>query len=571
MKKQRRSSIRVKILLAALIPLVLMATVVTVYAVASMKSGIQEEAIEGVDTLCNSIMEAYDGFAPGDYELEDNNLMKGDYNVSEHVEIIDHLVENTNAEFTIFYNDTRMCTSLKDAETGKRMVGTKCSEEVAQSCLKEGKDYQSTNITINNQNFYAIYKPLKNEDGSIIGMVFAAKPSQDVDSLIRTHAIAIAGAALVFAIIAALVVFFTVNRVCVLLNRATGILNQLSKGDLTITIDKRVVNRGDELGVMGRAMTNLIAELRGVVTDIKDSSEVLSGSSRDLDQFSKDTSDTSVEITRAVDDMSQGAVSQAEDIENATLEVGSMGSAIEQIVSKVGNLYDSSVEIEKSKDEVVVIVKELAASGEQTSQAVERIDKQVKLTDESVTKIQEAVSLITSIAEETNLLSLNASIEAARAGEAGKGFAVVATQIQKLAEESNHSAASIADVINNLSMESKTTVEAMNDMREIIEEQQKKLKETENNFAVLSQGIQQSLEAVTEIRSDSETCDAARTKVIDIISNLSAVSEENAAATEETSASMQQLDSTMTILADKSAQLGKLANEMNEDLEFFKM
>lgn len=571
MKKQRRSSIRVKILLAALIPLVLMATVVTVYAVASMKSGIQEEAIEGLDTLCNSIMEAYDGFAPGDYELEDNNLMKGDYNVSEHVEIIDHLVENTNAEFTIFYNDTRMCTSLKDAETGKRMVGTKCSEEVAQSCLKEGKDYQSTNITINNQNFYAIYKPLKNEDGSIVGMVFAAKPSQDVDSLIRTHAIAIAWAALVFAIIAALVVFFTVNRVCVLLNRATGILNQLSKGDLTITIDKRVVNRGDELGVMGRAMTNLIAELRGVVTDIKDSSEVLSGSSRDLDQFSKDTSDTSVEITRAVDDMSQGAVSQAEDIENATLEVGSMGSAIEQIVSKVGNLYDSSVEIEKSKDEVVVIVKELAASGEQTSQAVERIDKQVKLTDESVTKIQEAVSLITSIAEETNLLSLNASIEAARAGEAGKGFAVVATQIQKLAEESNHSAASIADVINNLSMESKTTVEAMNDMREIIEEQQKKLKETENNFAVLSQGIQQSLEAVTEIRSDSETCDAARTKVIDIISNLSAVSEENAAATEETSASMQQLDSTMTILADKSAQLGKLANEMNEDLEFFKM
>lgn len=571
MKKQRRSSIRVKILLAALIPLVLMATVVTVYAVTSMKSGIQEEAIDGLDTLCNSIMEAYDGFAPGDYELEDDNLMKGDYNVSEHVEVIDHLVENTNAEFTIFYNDTRMCTSLEDAETGKRMIGTKCSEEVAQRCLNEGKDYASTNITINNQNFYAIYKPLKNEDGSIVGMVFAAKPSHDVDSLIRAHAIAIAGSALVFAILAALVVFFTVNRVCVLLNRATGILNQLSKGDLTITIDKRVVNRGDELGVMGRAMTNLIAELRGVVTDVKDSSEVLSNSSRDLDQFSKDTSDTSVEITRAVDDMSQGAVSQAEDIENATLEVGSMGSAIEQIVSKVGSLYDSSVEIEKSKDEVVVIVKELAASGEQTSQAVERIDKQVKLTDESVTKIQEAVSLITSIAEETNLLSLNASIEAARAGEAGKGFAVVATQIQKLAEESNHSAASIADVINNLSMESKTTVDAMHDMHEIIEEQQQKLKETENNFAVLSQGIQQSLEAITEIRSDSEVCDMARTKVIDIISNLSAVSEENAAATEETSASMQQLDSTMTILADKSAQLGKLANEMNEDLAFFKM
>lgn len=571
MQNKKKLSVKTKILLVALVPLVLMATVVTTYAVSSMRTGIQDEAIEGLHTLCNSIMEAYDGFAPGDYKMDGDNLMKGDYNVTEHVEIVDKLVGNSNAEFTVFFGDTRMCTSLKDAKTGERMVGTKCSDEVAQTCLKDGKEFQSTSVEINSQNYYVIYVPVKNEDGSIVGMIFAGKPSEDIDSIIRMHMIAIIIVAVLFAIVAAVIVFFVVNRVCNVINKTSGILDKLSEGDLNVTIENNIISRGDELGVMGRAMKNLIEQLRSVVTNIKDSSNVLNDSSRDLDQFSKDTNDTSVEITRAVDDMSQGAVSQAEDIENATLEVGSMGSAIEQIVSKVGNLYDSSVEIEKSKNEAAEIVNELAASSDHTFQAVERIDKQVKLTDESVTKIQDAVSLITSIAEETNLLSLNASIEAARAGEAGKGFAVVATEIQKLAEESNQSASSIADVINNLSMESKNTVDAMNEMHEIIVDQQKKLKETERNFAVLSQGIQSSLEAISEIRNDSEVCDSARTKVIDIIQNLSAVSEQNAAATEETSASMQQLDSTMTILADKSEQLGQLADGMNQDLEFFKM
>ena len=157
------------------------------------------------------------------------------------------------------------------------------------------------------------------------------------------------------------------------------------------------------------------------------------------------------------------------------------------------------------------------------------------------------------------------------AGEAGKGFAVVASQIQKLAEESNSSAASIADVIENLSYESRNTVEAMNNMHDIIIDQQQKLGDTETKFSEVSAGIQSSLEQINQIRDGSEVCDQARIKVTDIIQNLSAISEQNAAATEQTSASMQELNSTMTILADKSEQLGNLAVQINKDLDFFKI
>lgn len=105
-------------------------------------------------------------------------------------------------------------------------------------------------------------------------------------------------------------------------------------------------------------------------------------------------------------------------------------------------------------------------------------------------KIRAAVDLITSIAEETNLLSLNASIEAARAGEQGRGFAVVAGQIQKLAEQSNESAGSIADIIGELLKDSENSVHIMEEVQEIMNEQQEKLQATRRQFMEVGDGIE---------------------------------------------------------------------------------
>jgi methyl-accepting chemotaxis protein len=402
-------------------------------------------------------------------------------------------------------------------------------------------------------------------------MIFAGEPSSSVDAEIRSHAVGSVVISIVFVVIAALIVFFVVSRICKVINRTSAHLVDLSEGNLIQDIEPGYLSRGDELGLMANSLHTLIEQLKTVLGDIKKLAGILSASSSDLKEFAQNTNNATDEISRAVDDMSKGSVSQAEDVENATLQVGEMGEAITKIVDEIGTLYSNSEKMEKSKTEAENIVTELATSSEHTFNAVQRIEEQVKLTDESVTQIQQAVALITSIAEETNLLSLNASIEAARAGEAGKGFAVVASEIQKLAEESNNSATSIADVIQNLSHESKNTVEAMNNMHDIIINQQQKLSETETKFGEVSDGIQYSLEQISEIRNGSEICDEARANVTDIIQNLSAISEENAAATEETTASMQELNSTMSILAEKSEQLGTLATQMDGDLNFFKM
>ena len=162
------------------------------------------------------------------------------------------------------------------------------------------------------------------------------------------------------------------------------------------------------------------------------------------------------------------------------------------------------------------IINELEVSNDKTLEAIKKIDVSVHMTNEAVGKIQETVDLITAIASETNLLALNASIEATRAGEAGRGFAVVASQVSKLSEDSNNSAKTIEDIIQQLSASSKTSVEIMAKARDIIADQQKKFDETKEKFSDVSKCIEISITETENIYVQTKDCDKARIKVTDL-------------------------------------------------------
>ena len=214
---------------------------------------------------------------------------------------------------------------------------------------------------------------------------------------------------------------------------------------------------------------------------------------------------------------------------------------------------------------------EYRSSNDRTREAIRKIDASVHTTNESVGKIQEAVNLITSIASETSLLSLNASIEAARAGEAGRGFAVVASQISKLSEDSNRSAQTIEHIIEQLSADSEASVKIMAEVGEIIEEQQKKLNETKEKFADVSKGIEASIAETEDVYAETKDCDEARIKVTDIIENLSAVAEKNATSTQQTNASMEEMNTTIHKLAESARNIESIADELKRDVSFFRI
>lgn len=201
--------------------------------------------------------------------------------------------------------------------------------------------------------------------------------------------------------------------------------------------------------------------------------------------------------------------------------------------------------------------------------AIELIYEQTNTTNESAMKIKAATTLITSIAEETNLLSLNAAIEAARAGEQGRGFAVVAEQIQKLAEESNESAKQIGQIIALLMTDSEKAVQTMSEVKQVMEDQNENVGMTKEQFEEMHGGIAKTIEGIRSIADKMEKIDNTRINVVDIVQNLTSLAQENAAGTEESSASVTEVGEHMSAITQKSGELRKIADDLQKEMEVF--
>lgn len=564
--------ITLKLTVIVIAALLILTTVLMMQAVKSMKSGMQEEALDGLHDLASAVNAAYQGIDSGDFTLNENgDLMKGDLNVTEAMELIDSFTAGSDSDITLFYGDTRKATTLIDSVSGERIVGTKASDDVIEIVLNGGKDFSSTSLMVNGEKYYAYYVPVIGSDGSADGMVFAGKPSADIDKLIQKHIAQMAGASAVILLLAAIIAAIVVRIIVRAIHAAKEELAKLADGDLNASLPEKYEKRGDEVGAMAVAVNNLSSELRAIIGGIKKSAEQVQIAGDEMETVASQTSANADDISHAVEDISKGAVSQAEDIEHATGQVANMGDLIEQITQEMMMLNGRAVEMKNQGEESVNIVANLSDANDRTVEAIRRIGEQIRTTDESVSKIRESVTMIASIADETNLLSLNASIEAARAGESGRGFAVVASEIQKLAEESNSSAVHIEEVIAKLSEESETSMRLMDEVQSIMAEQQQKLKDTKLKFEQVNAGITEAKNKTEGVTGMTRNCDESRVKVVDVISNLSAISEENAASSEETNASMEELNATINILAEQAKSLKKLSDDLNEEVSFFKM
>ena len=570
-KSKKVRSIRWTLLALALLPMLLAAIILLVISRNAVIKGMQEEALSGLDYACTAAAAGYEALDYGaDWTLQDGKLYKGSVNVTDEESLIDSFTEGVDADITIFYGDTRYASSIKDA-SGKRPIGTQASDAVVQAVLKGGKNYESTDANVNGKPYYAYYEPLKNPDGQIVGMFFAGVPSADIDAFINKEVTKIIIIGIIIAIVCGVIAAFVANAIVKAISKTKEAVEQLSEGNLAFDIDPSVLTRSDELGEMGRSVDALNKELQTIIGGIQASAKSVLTSGDDLEGLASQTSTTADEISMAVEGISKGAVSQAEDIETATGNVSDMGSMIEEIVANIGRLNDTSISMQAAGTDSSRIMQELNESNTLTVEAIQKVAANVESTDESVVRIGEAVDLISNIASQTNLLSLNASIEAARAGEAGRGFAVVASEIQKLADESNASALKISEIIQVLSNDSKNSLKLMEEVRVRLDEQQAKLEESMNKFGNVSDGIVESRKGTDVINGQAAQCDEARNSVVDIIQNLSAISEENAASTQQTTASMQELNATINLLAQSAHNLKDLAEALEKDTAFFKL
>lgn len=354
--------------------------------------------------------------------------------------------------------------------------------------------------------------------------------------------------------------------------KITKVINKLSHMDFTENnIQTQLNKRKDETGEMSRAIDTLHHQLSEIVSGLKDQSEGLYCASDALNDNVSETAATIEQVERAVAEVADGAGLQADETQKASENVILIGDMVKDTTDEVENLLINATEMKASGDEASATLIQLEQINEQAKESIDTIYEQTHTTNESAMKIREATSLITSIAEETNLLSLNASIEAARAGEQGRGFAVVASQIQKLAEQSNQSAHQIEDITNSLIADSEKAVTIMGEVKDIIIRQTEHVAKTDEIFTQVKNGIDTSIEGVSRIADKTRQMDEARINVVDVVQNLTAIAEQNAANTQETSASVTEVSNIVSNISDNAGKMKHVANELEENMNIFKL
>ena len=345
-------------------------------------------------------------------------------------------------------------------------------------------------------------------------------------------------------------------------------------GQLDFTADEALEtlsNRKDENGVMARSLAKLQTALVDVVVTLKDQAQNIRSAAETLEEGTAETTTTIEQVEVAVTEIADGATSQAGETQRATENVITMGNLVEENGEELQKLIENARAMRDSSEQAAATLQTLEEINRSAVESIGIIAEQTNTTNESAQKIREATDLITSIAEETNLLSLNASIEAARAGEQGRGFAVVASQIQKLAEQSNESAHQIEAVIDTLIADSQKAVETMGQVEAIMNKQNDNVAQTEKEFNKVADGISTSVESIRVIRDKSDKLDETRVAVVDIVQNLTAIAEENAASTEETSASVTEVTAIVGEISDKAAELKSIADELDQNMQIFKI
>ncbi len=392
--------------------------------------------------------------------------------------------------------------------------------------------------------------------------------NEEAYSATKSLLFTILGIAVVFSILAT---WYLSKAISSPIKLAIDHITEVAEYNISTDVPQVFLKRRDEVGDLAIAVQRIEENLRSMIQTIGSTSEQVSTSSEELTITSQQAAKSADEVSKAIEEIAKGATAQAQNTSDAAQKLIELGELIEEDKNNVGVLHQSSKQVDKLVSEGLEIINMLSVKTLESDKATNSVYQSIKKTNESSGKIGEASNLIAIIAQQTNLLALNAAIEAARAGENGKGFAVVADEIRQLAEQSTKSTKTIDEMVKSLQRDSKEAVEVMGEVERIIEDQAVNVNLTETKYHEISSAIEKSAEAVNVINETVSIMEDKKNLVLDTIQNLSAVAEENAAGTEEASASIEGQTASMDEIADSSNGLSQLSKELLNMIAKFKM
>jgi methyl-accepting chemotaxis protein len=453
-------------------------------------------------------------------------------------------------------------------EMAKEDDGFKSVSKMVEKALREENGLGR--YAFNKQEMYSAYAPIAGTDWILVNVALEEEVLSGLEAM-RGLLVIITLIFLMIGLLISALVGRSISKPITYLSKE---ITRVSEYDLTDIYDKdsnKIIKKKDEIGLIAHAIVAMKKNLKNLIYEITEDAINVAASSEELTATSQQSSLASDEIARTIEDIASGATDQAKETTQGAEEIAILGEIITSEIGLVKTLNTSAEDVNRLKEEGLVVLKDLEEKTDENNAAAQAVQKIIIETNASADKIEAASDMIKNIADQTNLLALNAAIEAARAGEAGKGFAVVADEIRKLAEQSNQFAGEISSIISNLSKMTSQGVQMMEDASKIVKAQMTSLGNTHTKFEGISDAVDRVKSVVVDLNASTENMMHKKVQIIEIIENLSAISEENAAGTEEASAAVEEQTASMAQISDASEDLSKLAEEMQKSISRFKI
>ena len=557
-------NIKKKILMIAIGPVLMLGVISIFFISTQVRKAVTSEIEEALKGTAAATLAAYDQNA-GDYIQSTNgDIWKGSYNISKSESLVDKIKSNSGMDVTFFYGDERIMTSAKDAN-GDRVLGSRAGDKIVEKVLKGGEEYFSSAVSIEGELNYGYFMPVhqNNSDNQIIGMIFVGTNLKEKEAVVKRILSSICSSVIVVMLICIAVGIRLAGSMSRNIKTSIQMVGRLAEGNLDVWVDDKLLKKKDEIGELSRVTITLRDTMRSTIKEITDNAKALLEASQLLGTAADNTNGTMNDVRTAVSQVVDNSQLQAENSQSTSEQMKIMGDNITETSNEAELLSGNAASMQSSSEKASKTLLSLRQINEDVKKIIGEVQEQTNRTNESVKKIQAATTFINSIAEDTGLLSLNASIEAARAGDSGRGFAVVAEQIKNLSEQSNESSKEIEATAEVLRADSEKAVQAMQQMQEIIASQSESMQET--------QQVVGSMKSIAQIKESSERLEGARNEVLQAVEHLSEISAENLDSTKSTYEQTEIVADTFKQVYNSADELKTIADKLVKSIEYFKM